>query len=105
MRTVIKVWKGDKSWMTTSTDPIVKELFGTDTLPTAFTPLMPVEWVMAEIKRLNPECEVRLLEPLSPSMDMDKMWQALVADAIEDGIPALYGVSEQDFREIATAVG
>lgn len=40
-------------------DRKVIELFGTDTLPTAFTAQAPVEMVEKAIQKLNPHHEVR----------------------------------------------
>lgn len=42
------------SWHSKNTDPQVKALFGTDTIPTAFTASASPEYVLARIKALNP---------------------------------------------------
>lgn len=57
----IRVWKGDASWMCTFTDPEVRRLFGTDTLPSAFTTKAQAQVVIDAIARRNPDCEVRLI--------------------------------------------
>ena len=48
-------------WMSRSNDPKVRELFGTDTLPTAFMADMPASEVLAQIQQLNPGAVVRLI--------------------------------------------
>ena len=50
------------TWFAKSDDPKVLELFGTDTLPTAFTGLATAKTVLKEIRALNPGANVRLLE-------------------------------------------
>ena len=57
----ITVFKGEgrKGYMAKHSDPEIKELFGTDTLPTAFTAGAKMDDVVAEIQRLNPNCKVR----------------------------------------------
>lgn len=47
-------------WVVKTDDPRVADLFGTDTLPTGFTPRATAEMVLAEIARLNPDRIVRL---------------------------------------------
>ena len=56
----ITLYRGTESWMATSTDPKVKRLFGTDTLPVAFTAQADQSTVLREIQRLNPGFDVRL---------------------------------------------
>jgi len=48
-------------WMMRDTDPEVKRLFGTDTLPTAFTPRADPAVVLSAIQKLNPDAEVRMV--------------------------------------------
>lgn len=57
----IKLYKLGESWMAQSNCPKVKELFGTDTIPTAFTARADGQYVLGEIKRLNPQSTVLLL--------------------------------------------
>jgi hypothetical protein len=52
-------------WMARSIGPHASEivgLFGTDTLPTAFTARAEGELVLQEIQRLNPGIDVRIQE-------------------------------------------
>lgn len=55
---VITLFKENGSWMALNTDPKVKALFGTDTLPTAFTDNAKSWDVYNEISRLNPNSYV-----------------------------------------------
>jgi len=48
-------------WMSRSNDPKVRELLGTDTVPTAFMAAAPARVVLARIQRLNPDAIVRLI--------------------------------------------
>ena len=57
----IKLYKLGDSWMAQSDDPKLKELFGTDTIPTAFTARADGQYVLGEIKRLNPNATVKLI--------------------------------------------
>ena len=55
---MIKLYNTPQGWMAKNDDPKVLELFGTDTLLTAFTErALPME-VLTEIKALNPDTEV-----------------------------------------------
>ena len=56
----MRVWRGDTVWLVTSDAPEVRELFGTDTLPTPFTLAVGAETVVAELRGLNPDADVRL---------------------------------------------
>jgi hypothetical protein len=47
-------------WMLRTTDPKVKELFGTDTIPTPFTAKAPTSMVLKEISRQNPDMVIRV---------------------------------------------
>jgi len=49
---------GQQGWMTDTTDPAVRELFGTSILPTPFLAGTPLTQVMETIRELNPECDV-----------------------------------------------
>lgn len=57
----IKLWKGVNAWFATFSDPHVRELFGTDTLPTAFTERAPGLDVLHTIQAKNPGCTVMFL--------------------------------------------
>ena len=48
-------------WMSRSNDLKVRELFGTDTLPTAFMSAIPPNEVLAQIQQLNPGAIVRVV--------------------------------------------
>lgn len=58
----ITLFKQNGSWMARSTNPRVKELFGTDTIPTAFTDAAPHAEVIARIRELNPSYQVVSLD-------------------------------------------
>ncbi len=47
-------------WVAKHSDPEIYRLFKTDTLPTAFTAAAAPMVVLAEIRRLNPDCDVQL---------------------------------------------
>jgi len=49
-------------WMARHSDPAVRVLFGTDTLPTAYTSSTSSETVRLEIQAKNPEFEVNVQE-------------------------------------------
>jgi len=54
----ITLYRTAQCWMSRSTDPEVRELFGTDTLPTAFGAQVDAATVLTGIRRLNPDCDV-----------------------------------------------
>lgn len=56
----IQLFKTSEGWMSRSDDPLVVEVFGTDTLPTAFTAEAPAAVVLAEIQKLNPQAQVSI---------------------------------------------
>jgi hypothetical protein len=58
MRYTITLYRTAQGWMSKTTDPETRELFGTDTLPTAFPAAVNVQQVRARIQELNPECTV-----------------------------------------------
>lgn len=47
-------------WMVKDSDPMVLDLFGTDTLPTPFSSPMPGGAVLARVQALNPGRTVTL---------------------------------------------
>ena len=57
MNTITLKLKNDV-WMATFTDAEVIELFGSDTLPTAYTGHTPADQVLALISALNPSAHV-----------------------------------------------
>ena len=59
--TTIELYVTAQGWMARSNDPQTRELFGTDTIPTAFTCNAHGSKVLAEIQKLNPEAIVYLL--------------------------------------------
>ena len=54
----ITLWNDGRAWMATFSDPEVKRLFGTDTLPTSSTARRPASEVLEAIRHRNPGCEV-----------------------------------------------
>ena len=57
---MIDLFIEDGGWMSKDSDPEVKRLFGTDTLPTPFSTATPASQVFAVIQELNPGVEVRM---------------------------------------------
>lgn len=61
---MITIWliksESAKCWMSHTNDPRVKELFGTDRIPTAFTLDASPDFVLAQVQRLNPNADVKL---------------------------------------------
>ena len=62
MRHAITLYRGPQAWMARHTDPEVTRLFGTDTLPTAFTEQAEPAEVLAYLREANPELTVRMVE-------------------------------------------
>jgi hypothetical protein len=60
MHHTITLYRTSQGWMSRTTEPEVRELFGTDTLPTAFTAQAAPATVLARIQALNPDCHVEL---------------------------------------------
>ena len=58
----ITVWKSReaKCWLAKDSDPQVVELFGTDTLPTAYTLSATAEQVIAGLQKRNPAKSIML---------------------------------------------
>ena len=54
----IKLYKSNGSWIAWHSDPKIKEIMGTDLIPTAFTDQMPAGTVQHRIQVLNPNCRV-----------------------------------------------
>jgi hypothetical protein len=59
MHTIALTWTRS-GWTAKHSDPEVVKLFGTDTLPTAFTDRADAATVLLEVARLNPEHRVML---------------------------------------------
>jgi hypothetical protein len=57
METII-IRRADTCYTATFTDAAVRDLFGTDTLPTAYGVGDDPDFVRQEIERLNPTCDV-----------------------------------------------
>ena len=60
MKHTITLFLADGGWMATDTDPQVRKLFGTDTLPTPFLVGTHPEMVQDAVQRLNPGAVVVL---------------------------------------------
>jgi hypothetical protein len=63
---MIYIWLNpeDNHWYATDDDPVVLELFGIDSLPTPWGFLTPLETVLYQLKKRNPNqiieyCETR----------------------------------------------
>jgi hypothetical protein len=54
----IRLYRTPQGWMMQTSDPQVRELFGTDTLPTAFTAQALAGDVYYAIQQLNPTAAV-----------------------------------------------
>jgi len=58
----IELIKTSDGWMAKFSEPRVRELFGTDTILTPFTELVEGMIVLNEIRKRNPDCEVKFAE-------------------------------------------
>ena len=56
----ITLYRANGSWTARHTDPVVRRLFGTDTLPTPYTERALPSFVRQAIERLNPACIVEV---------------------------------------------
>lgn len=66
----ITIWNDGHTWQATfHDDSEVQRLFGTDTLPTAFTAQADGARVLAEVQRRNRHCRVSLAQPVLPYGD------------------------------------
>lgn len=54
----ITLFKASGAWMAQSNDPQILDLFGTDTIATAFIDRASADVVKREISRLNPNANV-----------------------------------------------
>ncbi len=54
----IKLTLLPQGWFATFSDSTTRELFGTDTIPTAFTANAPASQVQRAIQAINPNCVV-----------------------------------------------
>lgn len=59
MHTIELILKPD-GWYSKFSDPSVIELFGTDTIPTAYGPTVTAATVWIEIAQRNPHCMVTI---------------------------------------------
>lgn len=57
-RPTIELWRGPNAWLAKFSDPSIKETFGTDTLPTTYTPLAPPRTVIDDLIARNPGVDV-----------------------------------------------
>lgn len=57
------------TWHATHTDPRVRQLFGTFTLPTPFTTEVAVDHVLRTLRELNPGAQVRVEGSDRPTPD------------------------------------
>ena len=79
----IVLYRDCQGWKAIFSDPTIKELFGTDTIPTAFTKNTSKSKVLAEIQKMNPNDVVEAwgqenLGDYSES-DSHKMYQYIMA--------------------------
>ncbi len=58
MKQTVKIFNTPTGWMARFSDVSIKEAFGSDTIPTAFTEKASPMMVLERIKALNPDCEV-----------------------------------------------
>lgn len=56
----IKLFIDNGHWMAKFSEPEIVELFGTDTIETAFMAAAPADRVLPEIQALNPHCIVSI---------------------------------------------
>ena len=63
---MIKLYKTEQGWMAQFSDPAIRGLFGTDTIPTAYTAQANAEKVRAAIQERNPIETVEVLRPFGP---------------------------------------
>lgn len=57
----ITLFRANGSWNVRSTDPEIKRLFGTDTIPAPYTDKANPEMVRTTIERLNPQAIVEVV--------------------------------------------
>ncbi len=57
----ITLFRANGVWNARSTDPEVRRLFGTDTVPAPWTDKAPAEKVRTVIERLNPQATVEVV--------------------------------------------
>jgi len=63
MKKSIEVYKNGGSWVAKfNNDPEIMDLFGTDTVPTAFTDKASADLVFTELQAANPRCNVIVYE-------------------------------------------
>ena len=58
MRPTITLFRQAGHWLAQHSDPTVREMFGTDTLPTAWADDTPARMVFARVAQLNPDAKV-----------------------------------------------
>ena len=60
MTHTIELYISGREWVSKHSDPELREIFGTDVIPTAFFAAMPAADVLREIERRNPDRIVTL---------------------------------------------
>jgi len=55
----ITLYREANTWMAEHSDPKVQELFGTDTIPTAYGATCGLSFVVRQLTLLNPDVEFR----------------------------------------------
>lgn len=63
MKRTLQIFKNQTSWLVKDNDPKVKELFGTDTIPTAFTNNTSFLEVQTRLQELNPDVLIKEYRP------------------------------------------
>lgn len=64
MKHTIELFREAGQWMAKFSDPAIVELFGTDTIETAYTNGMEAKVVLESICALNPDCYVTLRDQI-----------------------------------------
>ena len=57
-----KLFKANGVWMLQDSDPFVKDVFGTDTLPTPYRACAPVTEVLTEMQARLPSYDLTIVE-------------------------------------------
>ena len=57
-RETIRLYRSGALWVARFSDPAIKRLFGTDTIPTAYGACCDAHFVWNEVERRNPDCAV-----------------------------------------------
>ena len=57
-----KLFKANGVWVLQDSDPLIKDLFGTDTLPTPYRACAPVTEVLTEMQARLPSYDLTIVE-------------------------------------------